>query len=526
MRIVGHLSDDISEENISRARKATLSWISRRSGRLPSLAWRLESFVNPIPGNSSAGLRLSYGDTDWWTARYDDPDKDVPGRTWNTEVTIVRHQGAVRFGLRLEVVTREPGPRFAPAVPGIVRQLAAAPGLQVDGHPITDQPWIVEQDSDLPNLIGIVEDSNRRAPVIVVALGEGEADPSTAVLDVATLARRILGLAHVVVLTDAMTFHLTKTRGKRWSCFNNAVRIYNPGFNIGSDSPFDHPLYLPYRVKSWSESGSESFIDYIARVCGSQSLRRLQDDHDIPPFSRVRQVALQLEREQASASGAGDAELLDIAVREREAAQADATASLELAVEAQRERNEANDEARRLRGERHALSTRIAYLETRLRELGREADTEILIPTSFRDIREWAQQHLTGRLELTSRAARAAEDSVFENVQLAYQALVLLATLYRDSRRQGGDALKERFENELSRLNLANTPTGERDIRNGGDEFRVDWRGRKQPLAWHLKSNSNTRDPRRCFRLYYFYDEEDEIVVVGSLPSHLTTRFS
>ena len=63
-------------------------------------------------------------------------------------------------------------------------------------------------------------------------------------------------------------------------------------------------------------------------------------------------------------------------------------------------------------------------------------------------------------------------------------------------------------------------------MREQGDAFVVAWgpKGEKRVLAWHLKNGGNTRDPERCLRIYYFWDDETQQVVVGSLPGHLKTR--
>ena len=44
--------------------------------------------------------------------------------------------------------------------------------------------------------------------------------------------------------------------------------------------------------------------------------------------------------------------------------------------------------------------------------------------------------------------------------------------------------------------------------------------GRKTEIDMHLKGG-NSRDPRYCFRLYFFWCDEKKRVVVASLPSHL-----
>ena len=44
--------------------------------------------------------------------------------------------------------------------------------------------------------------------------------------------------------------------------------------------------------------------------------------------------------------------------------------------------------------------------------------------------------------------------------------------------------------------------------------------GRPRVLDWHLK-RGESRERTRCFRLYYFWDDETQCAVVGWLPSHL-----
>jgi hypothetical protein len=42
----------------------------------------------------------------------------------------------------------------------------------------------------------------------------------------------------------------------------------------------------------------------------------------------------------------------------------------------------------------------------------------------------------------------------------------------------------------------------------------------------HLKPGRNTRDPTRCLRIYFFWDDEEEQAVVGWLPGHLESRLT
>ncbi|WP_420725956.1 hypothetical protein [Hwanghaeella sp. LZ110] len=73
-------------------------------------------------------------------------------------------------------------------------------------------------------------------------------------------------------------------------------------------------------------------------------------------------------------------------------------------------------------------------------------------------------------------------------------------------------------------IELSNTFSG---ARSGefGDEYFVDYNGRKRELVKHLKKG-NDKDQRNCLRIYFFWDEEDQVVVIGYLPAHLRTRLT
>ena len=64
----------------------------------------------------------------------------------------------------------------------------------------------------------------------------------------------------------------------------------------------------------------------------------------------------------------------------------------------------------------------------------------------------------------------------------------------------------------------------EKRVRNAG--YAALWRGQRWLLDMHLKNGGNTRDPTRCLRVYFFWDDDERQVVVGSLPGHLESRLS
>lgn len=93
----------------------------------------------------------------------------------------------------------------------------------------------------------------------------------------------------------------------------------------------------------------------------------------------------------------------------------------------------------------------------------------------------------------------------------------------------GGNDATAACADALASLNIKNERAGkEHLLRERGDTFQVS-RGtakRKYLLDWHLKNGGNMHDPARCLRVYYFWDDDNQQVVIGSLPSHLPTRAS
>ena len=100
----------------------------------------------------------------------------------------------------------------------------------------------------------------------------------------------------------------------------------------------------------------------------------------------------------------------------------------------------------------------------------------------------------------------------FDEPQTAARCLLWLANEYRDSRLNGSSGdLRKPLE------------SGIQNDRVGGDSFEFKWNDRNVPVEWHIKNGGNTHDPRRCLRIYYFWDDESQTVVIVTMPAHIRT---
>jgi hypothetical protein len=117
---------------------------------------------------------------------------------------------------------------------------------------------------------------------------------------------------------------------------------------------------------------------------------------------------------------------------------------------------------------------------------------------------------------LASQARAGVRSPKFENIELAARCLLWLANEYRDRRLNGGDGT---LLNVTIEAGIKNAPSG-------NDEFSIAWRGETYNVDWHIKNGGNTRDPKRCLRIYYLWDSVTQQVIVADMPAHRISEAS
>ena len=87
---------------------------------------------------------------------------------------------------------------------------------------------------------------------------------------------------------------------------------------------------------------------------------------------------------------------------------------------------------------------------------------------------------------------------------------------------EGGSDFQLKCKEAEAALGVRISPSGDAvDMRQYEKEYRVRWEGKQYKLDMHL-AGSDSRDKRRGLRIYFAWDGEQELVVVGHLPTHLT----
>jgi hypothetical protein len=527
VQITAFLCGENSESAADEARQQTLRWLHRRAGPLPSHAWEGETFEREVaPGHSAFAVALS-DPAPYWVARLDHPDPSVPGRVWSTEVTVgISRQGA-QFGVRLSCVSRRDDPEVSLSTPGIALQVADSPGLQDFGVRLTPEPWLLQCSGDLSTLLELMENPARTRPVYMVSLPDGEVNQATAVVDCGSLAQRCLGLAHVVILPSPLSFELTSRVGKEHSVFGGAIRSYFPGFAVEDQVPRKHPLALAARIVEWPGEGARAFEDLLVRRAYEYSIRRPDLEDRLPSFTLVRKIALSRRQDDLIRGGDQEGIILNLEAQNNELGR-EAETWEALANEEMDRRARLQDDADQLRAQNDWMRSELDRLRFEVQKAtGSRADALIPFPSDLSRISEWAHEAMPGRLTILPRAAKAAKQGHYRDTEHVFKALLVLANEYRDMKLQGGTEKRVAFEAAMHELGLRCEPTFS-GSRYGEFKYTyfVDWRGQRRLLDMHLKNGGNTRDPMRCLRIYFFWDDDERQVVVGSLPAHLENHLT
>lgn len=509
LRVAAVLAGKDPKAAAEAARREMLAWAVNQVGdQLPAAAAEGRSFEHLRGGRICIGASFEDKDRVLWALRVDRPDADVAQRIWTTEIVTgyAPGNGPTLFSLRLLVSTPEDYLSIEPAVPGLVRQVANACGLQQGGSAIASVPWKIASQAGADKLVDALIDPARAVPYLVCSVAEGETQPR---VDAALLAKTTFGIAKVAVIPAALTWVLTQRLGKPLSAYNGAVRAYLPGFSYDAN-PYAHRLIF---VDSLDDDQQQRTARSALRwLVANESLRRLKLGAEVVAFSAVRDASLDVERKWLKESGTGAVEQLRAAQSQIDALKEDLTRANAETEQWMSGYEDADEKAKILEQQLRSAQYRNQQLLAQIKARGGEPDTDVKLPDDWDGFADWCDDALSGRITLSSRARREVKSASFDEPQTAARCLLWLANEYRDSRLNGstGD-LRKPLE------------SGIQNDRVGGDSFEFKWNDRNVQVEWHIKNGGNTHDPRRCLRIYYFWEEDSQTVVIVTMPAHIRT---
>ncbi len=513
-------------------RDIVLEWL--RNGLqedLPRKALRHRGFSLRTGTTVCKGVRVRDGDGDQWAVmieRTPAPDREIA-----TEI-VVSGTAARPVVIGIRVVDRSIAPgdveREYPA--DLLAALAARMPLRQGGRRLAYEPVTVASEQTMRGFLALLLDPARQTPFAVLTLPSDADDRAAVETHAHSLARAVTGLAVVWVLPPAMTFRLTERVTRHLSVFNGAWRLYMPGFGEGS-AKSDHPLILWDRLNE--EGGIARATERLLRA-SAEAVRNAGDGDHAPTYADLERGAARIAARRGGLvsflrrSIWGGADRVAVVREPPPAPMAAPTPAPESPGPSRRlkaARETATARARRyervkkrvvaVEQERDEAVKRAEQLAGLVRVLGGDPDAGIPFPTTWAEFPAWCDESLRGRLVLTGAARRELDGARFADVDLAARCLNWLAEEYRTSRLNGGNAsLRGRIDGIEGAFNL---PCG----RDSFEHFRD---GRRHTVNWHIKRGANTRDPRRCLRIYYFWDEHARQVVVAAMPGHRRNALS
>lgn len=518
LQVIGRLDVQSGADPLESAQAVVVDWLRKKNG-----GWT----ITDAQANGSSPVEIEVEDSTralfiesapgLWAVRLNDPCVQVPGRQWRVELVLVNMKDGLgpAFGCTLSVLVPSgtDGVVSTPGKPAVIGQLAASHGLSDDGFRLDGTVWTVDRPADVDRLLVFIESPVRKVPVVIVSTPrQGEV-----FVDTDRLARGLAGLALAVSLSADAAQELTDRYGRTLGVFGNAVRMYRVGFDADVDAWQRHPLYTS---SQWGRR-IHAMERNLKLDAMEDSVSTRDENRDVPSFSLIRRIASD-QRVKALAASAGpdgdtsglEAEIVRL---QREVADWEKMA-LDEELNAQR----ALDAQRQTKARLHLLAARIELLESQLAERGDEIREPN--PDSFDEIGDWAARDLSGHLVITPKAERACQRSGHEDISHVYDCVYFLGTTYRDMKR--GMRSKEECEQGLAALGARISPTGKAaETARFEGEYSTMWEGHRYKLSMHL-AGSPSREGRYGLRIYFAWDEEQELVVVGHLPGHLANSLS
>lgn len=516
MQVIGRFRPTAGADQLTEARELAVDWLRRKKNwNVRPTQVRSDRPVHLEDDASTRALSIESA-PGLWAVRLDDPCAQVAGRQWRVELVLVEmpDEEFPAFGCTLSVLVpvgnTEPVNR--PGIPAIVGMMARTLELKEAGQPLDGRVWEVDRPHEVDELINLIEQRTRPMSVVVVSLprqGRPFYDPSE-------LSAALAGLCVVASVTSEAAQELTLRYGRELGVFGDALRLFRVGFDPDVDDRFRHTLFLS---QAWRHR-LRAALGKIKSAAMADTVSGRDDRRDIPSFGVIRSIAADQRIKAALLQNAGSLNAIEVAadvaaLRE----QADSWEKYALAEDVRAQK--AEEAQRQTLSRLYIYTNQIRKLEDELSAL--RAAPPISFEVSLGELPAWATENLTGRLVITNRAARAAAVSNHNDPQLILQCIELLGKYYWDMKVRGGAELQALCKEHEAKLGVRISPCGDAaEMRQYESEYRVRWEGREYKLDMHV-AGSDSRDKQRGLRIYFAWDAEQELVILGHLPTHLTS---
>jgi hypothetical protein len=502
--------------------------------------------------NETHALEVEAGENSW-AFRALHPGSD--GRLHVTEASLARRTGRRRGDqTRVELhITQNAvlaaGETYAPPYfASFLPSLAAEYRLLDSGVPLTTHVQTMRNKTEAERTLALVDSEQRRQPVIVfvpptTANAADVADYNQYVMPIVRyLAGAMGGLAHIVAVPRASDVPQTTEARRDMAEMLRVVaaregvgrlepgtfHVYGPGNPIGTFFTMQNAVggrpghwpgfqtHLQNGVAALSYQSPPSTSPFLrVRTTGAPDGQPLSEDDILNGLTRIEQVIQDAEASRAQGLNLGHegADRMEGTIAEL-------------------------SEFRRL-SKNPEFDTYFDEMERTAAGLRRVfRATAYGITTTYEQkysaIADWVEKNYADRLvlpqTLINTLSNADPGKVYRDFELVIAGLQELATNYYASRITTGKVAalhRQRFQERLRELRLQDTRSlGNSPSRQDLEAHTVKIEDDYIFLARHLGRGPPRTDERAVLRIYYSWDEPRRRVVVGHLPTHLTTSMT
>lgn len=323
------------------------------------------------------------------------------------------------------------------------------------------------------------------------------------------LARDLTGIAVVARLDHEASWYVTRQKGKDWSCYGGALRLYWPNL-LRSTSQYQHPLWTPTRLLHGvpdTGAAADRITRQIRRKIFAQSAFALAEPE---AFERIRRAARREELEQLRAKATPDADYKVLA-----------DMYFEAAASANEELESKNGEIAQLRAQVESLQMALRYQEAES-EFAEVAPESEVPPSTVEEAVEAARLRHGELLRFGTDVSEgidglAADAGPPGKILDHLSALAALAS----ARRKGdlGASMVEWLKRNRGVKASGESKTKRTSPKAQRARTWDDGAGSRRRFDLHLKPAEGT-SPDRAVRIYFDYDVDRGVVVVGWVGRH------
>ncbi len=434
-------------------------------------------------------------------------NEPIPGGRFETRLDLACGNGELVLFCQLATGSAESplAPVYFDArCPGVLRDITRSGGWTSGSSEVSDRHLTCIGREAARELALTIWDDERGLPVVVVSEHEGfTLHPDLA----ADLAHDLTGLATVVQIDEEASWLLSEEKGREWSCYQGALRLYWP-FRTARNDPYSHPLWTQARLLHGgvdTTSAAKHVQNRLRRTILSPSAFQATP----PIVTRVRDMYVSVQRGRAQ--DAGDYEDLW---------------------------HDSDQENLRLKRENEGLKDTIDLLREEIEDLEAQ-NSQLSISRDWRQsppsvVEEERDTPPSTVEQAVSRARDDCEHLTWgEDVDDGIDGLArdagpplkiyqYLRDLNSVTAKLAEGRLRTGMHQLLRDMNVKVSGESETIRRSPAEMAKRTWddgSGARREFEDHLKPKDST-SPDRCVRIYFGYDKELGKTIVGWVGRH------